>query len=111
MLIGLASCTRNGSVIEKSYLKEYVALVEKTEKDFKSLSDEQFEERMNALYLYSSDYYESVKKSLSEEEKQQVGRLQARCTKIAVARGIEKGSEELNDFIDVATGFLDEILK
>jgi len=107
----LESCSGISTMNKHSYLKKYESLVAELECDYASLTDEQFKERMKVIAQYGNEYYQSVKKDLTDEEKQQVGHLKARCSKILVKRGFKRGSEEFNNLIDVTSGFWDEWVK
>lgn len=114
MIIIMSSCasgTNGGGRSKEKYLKNYTSLVEEFEATYTTLTEEKFDAYMTEFDLYAGEYFEQHRSELTEEERQYVGRLSARADKIIYGKKINDAQNKVNDMIDVASGYLDEILK
>lgn len=113
MIVIMSSCASdiNGGYSKEKYLQNYTSLVEDFEATYTTLTEEEFDAYKTELNLYSGEYFEQHKSELTEEELQYVGRLNARTDKIILGKTVDKAQKKVNEVVDVASGYLNEMLK
>ena len=92
-------------------MKNYTSLVEEFEATYTTLTEEEFDAYMTEFDLYAGEYFEQHRTELTEDERVYVGRLGARADKIIFGKKVNEAQEKVSDLIDVASGYLNEILK
>jgi ribosomal protein S15P/S13E len=76
------------------------------ELDVSSISDEDWK-KLDAKIAELEQHYKENRKDYTDEQLQEIGRLQGRYSRLALKRGIENARQGLKDLNELAKGFLE----
>lgn len=105
----LTSLTMSVTAGKNSYMGKVQSVVSDVEKD-STMSDAEFAKKKAKMDALDKDY-DKYRKDLSSDDKKELGRLHARFYKATAAREMKGVSSDLQDAIDEASGFLEELMK
>lgn len=105
----LTSLTMSVTAGKNSYMGKVQSVVSDVEKD-STMSDAEFAKKKAKMDALDKDY-DKYRKDLSSDDKKELGRLHARFYKATAAREMKGVSNDLQDAIDEASGFLEELMK
>ena len=105
----LTSLTMSVTAGKNSYMGKVQSVVSDVEKD-STMSDAEFAKKKAKMDALDKDY-DKYRKDLSSDDKKELGRLHARFYKATAAREMKGVSSDLQDAINEASGFLEELMK
>ena len=105
----LTSLTMSVTAGKNSYMGKVQSVVSDVERD-STMSDAEFAKKKAKMDALDKDY-DKYRKDLSSDDKKELGRLHARFYKATAAREMKGVSSDLQDAIDEASGFLEELMK
>jgi hypothetical protein len=105
----LTSLTMSVTAGKNSYMGKVQSVVSDVERD-STMSDAEFAKKKAKMDALDKDY-DKYRKDLSSDDKKELGRLHARFYKATAAREMKGVSNDLQDAIDEASGFLEELMK
>jgi hypothetical protein len=105
----LTSLTMSVTAGKNSYMGKVQSVVSDVEKD-STMSDAEFAKKKAKMDALDKDY-DKYRKDMSSDDKKELGRLHARFYKATAAREMKGVSSDLQDAIDEASGFLEELMK
>ena len=105
----LTSLTMSVTAGKNSYMGKVQSVVSDVERD-STMSDAEFAKKKAKMDALDKDY-DKYRKDMSSDDKKELGRLHARFYKATAAREMKGVSSDLQDAIDEASGFLEELMK
>ena len=105
----LTSLTMSVTAGKNSYMGKVQSVVNDVERD-STMSDAEFAKKKAKMDALDKDY-DKYRKDMSSDDKKELGRLHARFYKATAAREMKGVSSDLQDAIDEASGFLEELMK
>lgn len=105
----LTSLTMSVTAGKNSYMGKVQSVVSDVERD-STMSDAEFAKKKAKMDALDKDY-DKYRKDLSSDDKKELGRLHARFYKATAAHEMKGVSNDLQDAIDEASGFLEELMK